>query len=168
MFRVTFSDEAFSPGRWQTTLEALQFSNSTVSSEALRAIQRATALEYLVVMHADGAIKHLSQFASIESLTHLILIAIPIEDDAEGIDLMQNLTFLRAQHSMIGDRVAARLATLPNLRGLDLAQTRLTDAGLRTLEASPSLRWLRVQDTEISFQGIRCFQEAMPECKLVY
>jgi hypothetical protein len=65
-----------------------------------------------------------------------------------------------------GDKVAATLAGLQKLETLDLAQTALTDAGLKQLSGMPALRHLYVAETKVTPAAIDAFRKANPEIEL--
>lgn len=77
---------------------------------------------------------------------------------------LQQLDLWSAQ---ITDQGLVALLPLKKLRRLQLSQTRVTDAGLSTLSALPNLTELGLVGTQVTSDGVRRFQRAHPDCKVI-
>jgi hypothetical protein len=66
----------------------------------------------------------------------------------------------------IGDDGVKQLATLKNLKILDLAFTNVSDAGLMELSAIPGLTHLGLGGTNVSNAGRKEFERRNPKCNL--
>ncbi len=58
------------------------------------------------------------------------------------------------------------LAKLPDLHWLDLARTKVTDAGLHCLEGVKDLRVLDVTQTRVTDKGIACLKKKLPKLEI--
>jgi hypothetical protein len=79
-----------------------------------------------------------------------------------------NLPFARvgARNDKITDECMADIATLTQLRVLDLRGTAITDAGLVRIRELPELEQILITGTHITDAGIREFKGSNPECEL--
>ena len=71
-------------------------------------------------------------------------------------------------HTEVTDAGLKDLKELTNLKGLNLWGTKVTDAGLEYLKGLTKLQWLNLLGTAVTADGVRQFQQALPNCKIVY
>ncbi len=78
--------------------------------------------------------------------------------------LAERLRCVRARGLADGDGLLAYLAgrRLPYLTGLDLAGSKVTDAGLRHLADNDVLQWLDLSTTQVSYAGLRGLLKGLP------
>ena len=60
------------------------------------------------------------------------------------------------------------LAALPQLRGLSLDATNVTDKGAHTLESIAGLKTLNLYHTLVTEKGIQSLKSALPACEIVF
>jgi len=66
------------------------------------------------------------------------------------------------------DADLVQIASLDQLRYLDLFESRVTDAGLARLHGLTELEHLDLRGTEVSPEGVENLQRALPNCKIGY
>jgi uncharacterized membrane protein len=90
--------------------------------------------------------------------------------DAELVKLAPvaaNLRWLDLAGTKISDAGLAQLAAMPNLARLHLERTAITDAGLARLAALPQLEYLNLHGTQITDSGLTQLQ-SLPKLKQLY
>jgi len=65
-------------------------------------------------------------------------------------------------------RASETLVRLGSLETVDLAETKLTDAGLRKLGEAPALRRIFAGGTRVTAAGVEAFREAHPGIELTW
>ena len=55
-----------------------------------------------------------------------------------------------------------------NLEGLNLENTKITDAGLKELKELKNLQWLGIRGAHVTFRALRQLQSALPKLKTEY
>ena len=78
-----------------------------------------------------------------------------------------NVNYIYLTGDAIGDAELERAIKLPNLRGLNISASTVTDAGLRKLHACKQLRELQLYDVKtVSDAAVSEFQQAVPDCDI--
>ena len=86
---------------------------------------------------------------------------------AEALPRFSRLQELNAADTPFGDAAAAAISTtLTNLVKLDLRGCPLTDAGLAKLATMPRLRTLNIASTRVTAAGRDAFAAQCPQCVL--
>jgi hypothetical protein len=67
----------------------------------------------------------------------------------------------------ISDVGVARLIHMPKLQRLGLGGTRITDKSLEHLRRLTSLKSVSIGRTAVSYEAIRKFNEALPDCEVI-
>jgi internalin A len=67
----------------------------------------------------------------------------------------------------VTDAGLKELAPLKNLTILYLNETKVTDAGLKELAPLKNLTWLNLRDTQVTDTGLKELQQALPKCKIL-
>ena len=68
----------------------------------------------------------------------------------------------------IGDQHVARILSIPNLYGIDLSASDVSDRSLKHLQRYPRLREIVLRDVEnVSSTGITDFKQAVPDCEIL-
>lgn len=80
-----------------------------------------------------------------------------------------NMHFMKTgdRNDNITDSCVADVATLSELRVLDLRGTAISDAGLEYLHTMPNLEQLMITGTRITDSGVRAFEQSNPNCEIV-
>jgi hypothetical protein len=68
----------------------------------------------------------------------------------------------------VGDEVFGYLRFFPDLEVVDLANTRVTDEGVRNLISMQKLKQVRLHTTRVTREGVRVLREARPEVFIEY
>jgi hypothetical protein len=79
---------------------------------------------------------------------------------------LTKLECLDLRGTPVTDAGLERVKGLTSLRALDLAHTQVTDAALAHLTGLTSLRGLDLRHTQVTEEGVKKFQEAVPNCKI--
>ena len=88
----------------------------------------------------------------------------------EGIRPVATLTQLRRLDlwcSQITDHALSHLAGLHQLQTLDLYSTQVTDEGLRHLQGLRNLKQLKLRRTNVTCQGAATLQKELPNCEIL-
>jgi internalin A len=103
------------------------------------------------------------------SFFKIIRVDLPAEttdaDLEQFVDYLRRLPQLRGlglSGTKVTDAGLAHLTRLPQLRGLNLRDTNITDAGLERLKDLPNLVWLQVYGTRVTSDGRQDLEEALP------
>jgi hypothetical protein len=122
------------------------------------------ALEQLVVEGRGLTEDDLAQIGKIGGLKSLTLSGPHVDDrSTKHLRGLARLEVLNLSGSVVGNVTLANLAGLP-LKELSLAGTRVTNAGVATLENLKTLRRLDVTDSKINNDGIANLIDRLPEC----
>ena len=66
----------------------------------------------------------------------------------------------------IDDAAGPAIASLKNLKILDLAETAIGDAGLASLAVIPGLQKLYLSGSRVTDAGVQAFLKERPDCKV--
>jgi len=141
--------------RWpaDSALEDLSMLGSPVSDAALAGVARLRQLRRLVLAETDVTGPGLAALAELP-LAELDLSAADIGDTAP-LERFTNLRVLSLRDTRITDSMLARkLGSLPLLERLDLARTRISNAGTAGLAKLTSLRELNLAYAELNDEGL--------------
>lgn len=70
-------------------------------------------------------------------------------------------------NTRVTDAGLRHLEKVPSLETLDLTGTQVTDAGLRQLARLPGLRYLDLCQTRVTSEGVARLQVALPCCEII-
>jgi len=69
---------------------------------------------------------------------------------------------LDLQYTSVGDSGMEKISALPQLQGLALSDSKVTDAGLLHLARLKNLRWIELRETNTTIEGIDRLRKALP------
>ena len=141
--------------RWtaDSVLEELSLLGSPVNDAAMSGVARLSRLQRLVLAESDVTGPGLAALAKLP-LTELDLSAADIGDNAP-LQQFTGLRVLSLRDTRITDATLARkLGSLPSLEKLDLARTRISNAGIVELAKLTSLRELNLAYAELNDEGL--------------
>lgn len=81
----------------------------------------------------------------------------------KGIQEVKKLSLADTQ---VTDEGLKKIRDLSGLTSLDLANTQVTDEGLKELEGLKNLEKLDLTNTQVTDEGVNDLQEALPDCKI--
>ena len=125
-------------------LEELNLAGAKITDAGLRGLARLSRLRSLDLSRTQVSAKGIRELAGLANLERLTLWhAVNIQDDA-----------------------GAALASMRNLKVLDLSETRITDATLSALASARGLRQIYLSGTTATPEGVQAFQRTHPECQV--
>ena len=145
------------------SLENLELGNTAITDDGLKKLT-ALPLHALCCQKckfSNRGMKYIHRFAKLE---YLSLAGTSITDLRE----LDAIKALWAEGTQITDASLEQLDDNFKLEHLWLSGTPITDAGLDHLKVLPSLREVHVEGTKITAVGVRRFNEARPEVKVVW
>lgn len=125
-------------------LEELNLGGAKITDAGLRGLARLGRLRSLDLSRTQVSGKGIRELAALGSL--------------------ERLTLWQAEN--IQDDAAAALASMRNLKVLDLSSTKITNATLATLASARGLRRIYLSGTAATAEGVEAFQRAHPECQV--
>ena len=173
-------------------LKVLQVGNASgVNDDGLAQMGKLPEVEELCLEHVNVSDKGLAFLSSMPRLRSLSLQYVSISDDALAalgkVTALESLNLGSLKH--VGDKTVVALERLPRLRELTLAQTgvsdgglqhlnraieslnlfetRVTDAGMKSLEPLTKLKHLDVTGTRVSDKGL-AYLARLPELESLY
>lgn len=89
-------------------------------------------------------------------------------DELFRLPPMPNLKQLKLNFLDLDDSAVEAIGNYPNVRHLEMDQTRLTDAGLwRLLSLNPNLTRIELRGTKVTTEGVKAVNAEYPGCELV-
>jgi internalin A len=89
-------------------------------------------------------------------------------DDLEYLNELKQLQLLDLAGTRITDAGLKELHTLTNLKTLNLSRTRVTDEGLRELKDLKQLQSLFIGGTAVTPEGAADLKKTLPDCKIFH
>lgn len=81
---------------------------------------------------------------------------------------LKNLKVVNLDYSAVDDKGLVALQNLPSIRELSLDNANITDAGLASLKAMPSLQSLNLYHTLVSEKGYDDLRKTLAACHIVF
>ncbi len=160
----------FANAAWLPSLKVGEFYFTGLEDAAVEALAGGPKLDRLVVSDTritDIALRSLARAHALRSLSLEHSQRLTAGGLAEGLPRLGGLRELNANDTPFGDAAAAAISTtLTHLAKLHLRGCPLTDAGLAKLATMPSLRSLTVASTRVTPEGSAAFELARPDCLL--
>ena len=134
--------------------------------EALRQLPEIDTVRLNYSQVKGSGLIHLLVLPKLEELS---LEGAAIDDSGiRGLRGFHRLIILKVSHTTIGDAgVQIITEECPNLRSLDLSNTRITDASAKHLERLTELRNLEVSNTLLSKERFQELRRALPKLKTI-
>lgn len=150
------------------------FERERISDAGLEHLCRLPNLEVLNLYGnklTDTGLTHLQR---LKRLRELNLSLLSITDQGlvhlESLTNLQQLELLYSEGfagPMLTDGAAETVQSLTDLTTLDLTGAKLTDSGLQQLRSLKKLKNLRLVRTQVTADGVRAFQLALPDCRII-
>ncbi|MCA9213007.1 MAG: hypothetical protein KDB27_08080 [Planctomycetales bacterium] len=150
-------------------VETLEIGQNPVTDKGLANLRNLKYLRTLYLYQTEvkgSGLVHLSNAKRLENLS--LARATLTDDGLTHIASMKNLKWLQLALTQVTDAGTVHLAKLPRLELLDLGYTDVSDETLHALQQMKSLRSLNVVGTSVTAEGVRVFQEALPECAIYF
>ncbi len=90
------------------------------------------------------------------------------EQLAEKLKGLPNLKWLNLNNTKITDAGLVHLKGLTNLKVLWLEDTKITDAGLVHLKGLTNLKRLYLWNTKVTDAGVQELKKALPDCEIMH
>jgi hypothetical protein len=84
----------------------------------------------------------------------------------KGLHRIESLNL--SGNSEVTDAGIQYMQGFANLAWLGIDGTQVTDVGLEYLKRLPNLRALNLGDTKVTGEGVKRFQQALPNCDIIY
>lgn len=134
----------------------LHFRDAAISGRGMSALAVCAELQTFGLIRSRLDADACRAIGAITSLTSMWLTESRVDDAALAVGLgrLENLEFLGAASTAVGDVCAEALGSLRRLAVLQLARTQLTDSGIAHLASVPGLEQVNVEDTAVTPQGL--------------
>jgi Leucine-rich repeat (LRR) protein len=141
-----------------------------VSDADLSVLSNLPNVTTLILDHSDNRITDvgLSTIARLSSLTHLRIRGGDLGDDGlKSLATVKNLRIINLPHTHVTDAGLAALEELPQLEQLRIGSPKITDAGIQRLANFPALLRVHLVDVPVTDAGLEAFQK-MPRLESLY
>ena len=160
----------FTNAAWLPALKTAEFYFTALDDVALEALAGCPKLDRLVVSDTritDAGLRALARARALRVLSVEHATRLTARGMAEALPRLGTLQELNANDTPFGDAAAAAISTtLTNLAKLDLRGCPLSDVGLAKLATIPSLRTLNIASTRVTAAGRDAFAAQCPQCVL--
>lgn len=125
-----------------TALNSLDLDETNLSDQQIPTIVQIANLSYLDVSYTELTADGVANVSSMEQLTDLFLLGLPVNS------------------------ATAQLSQMPKLKYLDVSTTDIDDAGLSRMMKSKSLKFLYVVDSTVTQGTLDKLRDAHPDCEI--
>jgi hypothetical protein len=148
-------------------LQALTLSKTAVTLAGVSQLTELKQLQTLDLGNTSVGDTGINALASLRQLKWLSLGYTRVSDAGlKGLAQLEQLEWLDLGHTRVSDAGLKELIALKQLQTLDLYDNRITDAGLMELTALKQLQVLNVAGTMVSADGVKAFQQVLPQCQV--
>ena len=168
-FAPRLTGRKFAGSDWLTSVQKVDFLQSSLDDDALRLLAAGPKLRSLKVERTAITHEGFRALVPVRTLTELSMGGCPNITENDFIEILPRLGRLQRldlSYAAFGDEAAGAVATLTNLTMISLSGTKLTDAGLAKLANLSRLESLVLAGTRVTAEGIAAFQQARPRCKI--
>lgn len=162
-----FTDEALARLPALRSLEWLEIGGGRVTPAGLAHLQNATALRRLYIHDIDLGANPLPWLSGLPNLEALALRHTGTDGAVLKHLTSKSLTVLNLSGNPVGDGAMEAVARLRQLEVLALADTKVTGAGIASLEGMPRLNELNIMRCDIRDGDLQSFL-SMPNLRIVY
>jgi Leucine-rich repeat (LRR) protein len=143
---------------------------SSITDQGLAHLKACTKLRQLRLRNAKISYQATSAIAEIASIETLDLGETDVTDQAVlPLVALPRLHTLFLYSTKVTDEAINHLVAMKSLVTLGLSRnSRVTDAGLRRLQAASQLEHVSLEGTNVTADGVESFRKALPTCKVTW